>query len=327
MIADLHCDLLLYLEKGRARTAQDAAVRCSIPQMRSSGVTLQVLPIFTETGTGSVHLGQRQNQIFHSLPIQYSEHYHIVNDKDAIDTNTHKIGILRSIENASAFCGEEEPLDTGFKRLKSWLTEGKIAYISLTWNTENRFGGGNHTSIGLKEDGKALLNFVSGQKIAIDLSHTSDALAYDILDHIDRNQLAIPIIASHSNCRAIMDVPRNLPDPLMKEIIRREGLIGLNFIKPFLGPSNPLYFSRHLEHLLSHDAHRNVCFGADFFHEEDIPLTIRRPPGEYFFDDYGSSATYPHVCKQWKEEIGVSTDLLEDICHRNAIRFLSNNIF
>ncbi len=71
----------------------------------------------------------------------------------------------------------------------------------MTHHGENRFGGGNSTGIGLKKDGEALLEYISEKKIAIDLSHTSDALAGDILNYIVKNKLGLSVLASHSNFR------------------------------------------------------------------------------------------------------------------------------
>ena len=62
------------------------------------------------------------------------------------------------------------------------------------------------------------------------LSHTSDALAHDIFNHIDKHKLAVPVIASHSNFRSVSDHVRNLPDEIANEIVNRNGLIGMNFL-------------------------------------------------------------------------------------------------
>lgn len=326
MIADLHCDLLLYLQQNPRRCAFDNVSRCSIPQMRMGGVKLQVLPIFTETGAGSASLGAMQNRIFHALPDLYADHYFLLTSAGSTPLPVDKIAIIRAIENASSFCEETEPLEVGLKKLESLLREGKIAYISLTWNGENRFGGGAHTAKGLKEDGRTLLNFMHSKRVAVDLSHASDQLAYDILDYIDAHKLAIPVIASHSNCRSVMDVARNLPDALIQEIIHRQGLIGLNFVKPFLGLCSKKAFSQHLNHLLKYGGEQHICFGADFFYENDIPIATRRPKGAYFFDGYGSSAAYSKVLGLWQNDLSLTPAQLQQIAYHTLHQFLQKHI-
>ena len=80
-------------------------------------------------------------------------------------------------------------MQEAFVRLDTLIREiGPILYISLTHHGENRFGGGNKADAGLKDDGEALLDYIDGKHIAIDLSHTSDALAHGIVNHIDRKE-------------------------------------------------------------------------------------------------------------------------------------------
>lgn len=326
MIADLHCDLLLYLAQGPHRTPFDPIARCSIPQMKAGGVKLQVLPIYTPTCPDSLQTGLLQNNIFHSLPKNYPENYVLLDLVKEPKEHDDRIAIIRSIENASAFCGESEPLENGLRRLERLFSQGSIAYISLTWNTENRFGGGCHSSSGITEDGKTLLSFMNNRRVAVDLSHTSDRLAYDILDHIDQKGLNVPILASHSNCRAVWNDRRNLPDDLINEIINRKGIIGLNFIKPFLGPDSPIQFSKHLGHLMAMNAENNICFGADFFYEEDIPESIRRPPGEYFYEGFDNASAYGNVLRQWSGALHITGDLRNKIAYKTAIHFLTDYI-
>ena len=126
----------------------------------------------------------------------------------------------------------------------------------MTWDGENRFGGGVGSKQGLKEDGKRLLEWMTGKQIAIDFSHTSDALAEGILTHIDQERLVLPVMASHSNFRSITDCARNMPDWLAQELIRRKGILGLTLFAPFIHKSDPTAIIRHVEYALSSLAHK-----------------------------------------------------------------------
>lgn len=306
MIADLHCDLLLYLD-GENRTLSDRQARCSLPQLKEGGVKFQTLPLFSETGPGSSLAGERQFKIFENLP---KEHFTIVKSP-AFPEKT--IGVMFAIENGSVFCAEEDDLN---ERLL-WLEKlsQRPLYIGLTWNTENRFGGGAETSVGLKKDGEKLLDFLHQRGICVDLSHTSDALAMDILHYIDHRQLEIPVIASHSNFRAVEDVARNLPDFLAKEVIQRGGVIGLNFVNRFVGESSDRLLD-HLEHIIALGGENQVCFGADFYFTGDLSPEYQRALS--FFEDLGDAGTYPGLLRSW-EERGVSKELIEKVCHKNLL--------
>lgn len=278
-VADLHCDLLLYLATD-GRTPYNPESRCSIPQMRDGGVRFQALPMFTETNPHSSLQGKKQAAIFAKLPSLYPE-FGFVNE--ALDT---QIAIQVAIENASSFCAEGDNLQEALKWLERF--PHKPLYISLTWNSENRFGGGALTDVGLKEDGRALLDFFSGKNTAIDLSHASDRLAEEIFMEIDKKRLNLRVIASHSNFRAIADVPRNLPDHLAQEIFRRGGVIGLNFVGRFIGPSYDKIFD-HIAHGKKLGGEKQLCFGADFFFDHDLPVLREWS----FFDELSDSSCYP----------------------------------
>ena len=67
------------------------------------------------------------------------------------------------------------------------------------------------------------------QGVVLDVSHLSDAGAEDLLELVDG-----PVMASHSDVRDVSDLPRNLARWQVAEIVRRGGLIGLNFFAPFV---------------------------------------------------------------------------------------------
>jgi len=306
-VANFHCDLLWYLSADPSRSAYDPESRTSIPFFRQGGVVLETLAIYEKTKKGSRESGEKQFLVFKELHKKYP---------DAFGKDIH---VILAVENASTFCDEEEPLDKGIERLQRWLKEaGRIAYISMTWNDENRFGGGNATKIGLKKDGEKLLQWMSGKKIAIDLSHTSDVLAHDILNFISKHKLQITPIASHSNFREVANVPRNLPDEIAKEIVRRGGLIGLNFVRRFLGSDGVEDLIRQVEHARNIDAISHLCFGADFFDDRDTPkeLDHLRP---FFHTGYDNSSCYPKVIELLLQEF--SEGQVAKIAHDNLAKF------
>lgn len=275
MIIDLHCDLLAYLETGSNRSPYDPLSRCSLEQLQKGTVGIQVLAIFAEKEKNSSKCGARQIAIFKTLP------------------QTDKLQLIPAIESGCAFAEEEEPLQNALTRLETIQQEiGPLAYISLTWCEENRFGGGNYTQVGLKPDGRALLEKMAELAIPVDLSHTSDALAKDILEYIDAKNLPCAPLASHSNFRAITDQPRNLPDETALEIAKRGGVIGMNFYRPFVGPTID-YFIKQIEHAKELGILDHIALGADFFGGLELPWLPPVP----FFPTFDNSSCYPRYLK------------------------------
>lgn len=321
MIFDLHCDLLSFLTETPGRSVHDPLSRCSYPELIKGKVALQVLAIYDDTTSSSVKSGQAQVEMFSTLLKSP-----LFQQSTPLPTHpSSAISIIAAIENGSTFAKEDEPLQESLWRLERYRAQlGPIAYISLTWNHENRFGGGAHTTIGLKEDGKRLIDFLHTQQIAVDLSHSSDPLAYDIINHIDKYSLDIPLIASHSNFRAIQPASRNLSEDLAKEIIRRKGLIGLNLFAPFLHPTDPTAIIRHVEYALSLGGEDALCLGADFFHiTHPATLKAQFQTDTFYFDHLNNASCYPYLLDMLHSQLGLSQPLLANLAHHNIYKFLS----
>jgi membrane dipeptidase len=325
-VIDLHSDLLSYLSQESGRSPKDPISRCSYPQLHQGRVKLQTLAIFTHTGKNSIENGRKQCEAWIQLTTRYPTLFAPLCFPLNMDTQEPLVYLIAAFENASSFAEETEPFSQAIQRLEESIKAiGPIFYISLTWDEENRFGGGNRTNVGLKEDGKHLIEWMHRKKIALDLSHTSDKLAYDLLDFIDQNGLEIPIIASHSNFRSISDYPRNLPDDLAKEIIRRKGLIGLNLFAPFIHQTDPFAIVRHVEYGLALGAENALCFGADFFCDSDFLDTLKEKyqRSEAFYSEFSDASAYPKLLDLFGSKLRLKEQLLHKIAYQNALHFLT----
>ena len=307
---DLHCDLTAYLLQPNSSPNGD--VRCSVDKLFAGNVKMQVMAFYSATEKGSVDEVKEQLKHYRNL-LNLPGVYEFSPEKAELKDG---LGIIAAVENASGLCEEDQPVEDAFKNLDWLISQAKIMYVGLTHHLENRFGGGNFTQAGLKDDGKRLIEFLDGRKIAIDLSHTSDQLAYGILNFIDQHHLDIPVLASHSNMRAVFDHNRNLPDELVTEIVNRGGLIGLNFVKYFINPENPSKIYRHIEHAVKLGAEDHLCFGADFFDDKSHPEQDRYP---FFFPEFGDSTAYSTINSRISELF--SDELKEKISHRNALSY------
>ncbi|WP_426478543.1 dipeptidase [Chryseobacterium sp. CBSDS_008] len=315
---DLHCDLLCYLLQPGSLT-DDKELGCSLPYLQEGNVKLQVMAIYSATGDNSTVYGAKQSEIFSDL-LQNESFFLFDGENYKNPENKDKVGIIASIENASGFCGEDDTLETGFKNLEAIIEKTqRILYLGITHHTENRFGGGNYSDAGLKHDGKILLDYISEKNIAIDLAHTSDQLAYGILNYIDQRNYRIPVLASHSNYRHVHDKKRNLPDELAKEVIKRKGLIGLNFIRNCVDEKNPEILYEHIQYGLDLGAEDAVAYGADFFFCKNHPDKTRHP---FFFQGYDDASAFNMINKEIEKRF--SSGLAEKISHRNALNFIKD---
>lgn len=318
-IADLHCDLLSFLAVvPGANPFSKEQIPCAFPWMQDGGVSMQVMAIYTTVEPGSMKLAIRQAEIFSQLLQKEAKTVRLF-DTEFLKNSTadSRIGIIAAVENAAGFGHEKATWQEIYAQFDSLVKKvGHLAYISLTHHTENRFGGGNYTEgIGLKEDGKRLLDYMAGKRIPIDLSHTSDALAAGILNHIDRHHLPIPVMASHSNFRAIWDHKRNLSDEFAQEIIHRRGIIGVNFLREFLDREVQ---ERLFEHLLygAKLSGDSICFGADFFYTKNFPDKSRYP---FYFPLAENAGKYPSLLEALSHDLNESQ--LRKLAFENVYSF------
>jgi membrane dipeptidase len=102
--------------------------------------------------------------------------------------------------------------------------------LTHTKNTDWADSSGEHPRWdGLNALGRKIVAKMEKLGMVIDVSHASDKTVEDVFD-----VTSVPLMASHSNARALCDIPRNLPDDLIKEIAQRKGYIGVNFFPVFL---------------------------------------------------------------------------------------------
>ena len=298
----------------------DKAFGASFPLLKEGNVGMQVMAIYTAVESESAKKGIAQSVIYKQLLKDYAGD--VYQADTGFKAKKEGIGMVASLESASGICNEDEPLDHAFKNLETILANvGRLFYISLTHHTENRFGGGNYAEAGLKPDGEVLLDYMHDRQIAIDLSHTSDALAHDILDYTYKNGLNAPVMASHSNFRDIWDHPRNLTKENAQEIINRGGLIGMNFLRAFLNNDDPEALLDHIKYGFElPNGDKSMAFGADFFYTGDFPNPERDP---YYFPRHEDATKYQAIIADLKNDL--SPDQIAGLAHKNVERFIASN--
>ncbi|KAA3610168.1 MAG: peptidase [Calditrichaeota bacterium] len=314
-IIDLHCDMTYYFVENKAANAMNVDdIGCAIPHLQKGNVVAQVMAFFTPSKPIEHGVAMQQAKIFNSFLKDYPNQF----NRGPIDPKKGTT-ILAAIENASGFCHEDEKLDDGLRELDKIIElTGGIFYIGFMHWGDSRFGGAAGSKTGLKNDGKVLLDYINNKNIAVDLSHAGDALAYDIFNYTDSKNLNIPILASHSNHRILKNHDRNLTDELSRELIKRGGLIGLNFMSPYIGDDDkPDTIYDHIEHSLKLGAEEAIAIGADFFFDDERQEQI-------YYPKFNSASCYPILLDEIEKRF--SKTIVEKIAYKNAQRFIQKQI-
>ena len=163
-----------------------------------------------------------------------------------------KISAVLTVEEGGVLNGEMERLD--------FLYQKGVRLITLMWNYENCLGYPNSRDQnvmqkGLTSFGSDVVRRMGELGMIVDVSHASDGSFYDVLGNARG-----PVVASHSNCRALCSHPRNLTDEMIRDLANAGGVAGLNFYGAFLGTKDASL----LEEMTAHVQHMVRVGGSDF---------------------------------------------------------------
>jgi membrane dipeptidase len=140
----------------------------------------------------------------------------------------HKIAALIGIEGGHA-------IEDSLRLLRLYYELG-VRYMTLTHSNSNHWadssGDPKKPNNGLSPFGKEVVAEMNRLGMIVDISHVADKTFWDALE-----VSKAPIFASHSSCRAISPVPRNMTDEMIVALAKKGGVIQINFSCDFLSPA------------------------------------------------------------------------------------------
>ena len=207
-----------------------APYRTSIARMKQGGLTaeffsLYVKPWYVQNGGSARRTLDMIDSVYRAVERHPGDLMFATSVADIRRAKrVGKVAALMGIEGGHAI---EDSLAT----LREFYRLG-VRYMTLTWNNTNNWadaGRGEKKHNGLSDFGKDVVREMNRLGMLVDVSHVSDKTMSDALD-ISK----APIIASHSSARALSDVPRNIPDDLLKRIAKNGGVVHVNFYSVFV---------------------------------------------------------------------------------------------
>ena len=141
--------------------------------------------------------------------------------------------------------------------------------VSLGWNEKNDLTGSHMTGGGLTDQGREFVKEAQRLGMILDVSHISDEGFWDMMKITEA-----PIIATHSNSRAVCGNSRNLTDDMFRAIMETGGVAGFNQCAPFVADENPDMDSiaDHILHFMELDPDgKHVALGGDLDGCDTLP--------------------------------------------------------
>ena len=110
-----------------------------------------------------------------------------------------------------------------------------VRYMSPAWSVSTSWAGSSGDEVGktrgLNEFGKRVILEMNRLGMMVDVSHLSDPAFWDIVKTSTK-----PVIATHSGCRAIANVPRNLTDDMILALAKTGGVVNVIFYPEHIEP-------------------------------------------------------------------------------------------
>ncbi|MBZ5728100.1 MAG: dipeptidase [Acidobacteriia bacterium] len=203
-----------------------------LPRMKKGGMAAQFFAVYVASSyVEGNHAANRTLQMIDTVRHDIIEKY----PRDFLFATTaadirrarkqHRIAALLGIEGGHA-------IEDSLRLLRRYYDEG-VRYMTLTHSNSNHWadssGDANKPNNGLSAFGKEVVREMNRLGMIVDISHVSDKTFQDALE-----VSKAPIFASHSSCRAISPVPRNMTDEMIVALAKKGGVIQINFACDFL---------------------------------------------------------------------------------------------
>jgi membrane dipeptidase len=202
---------------------------------REGGLDAQFFSIWVEPelfgggGAGAIKRADAQIQAVRDLAAKHPETWEVATT--AADVRriaaSGKIAALMGMEGGYA-------IDEKIENVGRYYQMG-VRYLSPAWSVSTSWAGSSGDAAGktrgLNDFGKQVIREMNRLGIMVDVSHLSDRAFWDIVKTSTK-----PVIATHSGCRAITDVPRNLTDDMIVALAKTGGVVNVIFYPEHIEP-------------------------------------------------------------------------------------------
>src|SRR5258705_7422104 len=211
------------------------AGQTDIPRLRQGGLSAQFWSVYVpgELTTGWAHTQLEQIDLARRMIARYPDVFQFASTAaDIRNAKKHgHIGSMLGIEGGHA-------IENSLGALRAYYDLG-VRYMTLTHNVTLDWADAALDSAkhkGLTPFGDSVVREMNRLGMLVDLAHVSPGTMSAAL-----NVTLAPVIFSHSGARALVDVPRNVPDSILRRVTANGGIVMVPFVTGFVSPAVLLY--------------------------------------------------------------------------------------
>lgn len=262
VVVDAHSDVFCDVVRRKLLGETNVLSRLHVPSWRAGGVDVVVTTLYTEEEhkpdralrRAVTMLGAALNDIAETPDVALCRTMAEVEAANA----AFKIAFVLAMEGG-------EPVQDGIESLRVFYELG-VRVFGFTWNQRNLLAEGvgeERAAGGLTELGREMVAEANRLGVLLDVSHLSVKSFWDMIEVSDA-----PIIASHSNAKALCSHRRNLDDDQIRALAAKGGAIGINGVAAFItdDPQQATLDTMldHLDYIANLAGVEQVALGPDF---------------------------------------------------------------
>ncbi|MCX6625182.1 MAG: dipeptidase [Acidobacteria bacterium] len=296
ILIDAHNDVTSATLKGEDIGSPRPKGHTDLPRLRQGGVGAVFFAVYVGAEYAARHQAARRalemiDTVRNDIIARYPNDFALATTADEIEAahKAGKIAALMGVEGGHA-------IEDSLRLLRDFYSLG-ARYMTLTHSNTNTWadssGDMSVASIahhnGLTPFGRQVVAEMNRLGMMVDISHVSDKTFQDVLA-VSR----APVFASHSSCRALANIPRNMTDDMIRALAKNDGVIQINFGCEFLSQksaetsswSNPKTTAKqttpatladvvaHIDHAVKLAGIDHVGIGSDFDGVTCVPVGL-----------------------------------------------------
>jgi membrane dipeptidase len=316
LLIDTHNDVTSETVKGLDIGGAAKKTHTDIPRLKAGGVgtvffAAYVASSYAKEGRAAHRALEMIDTVRHDIVNRHRDQFQLATTADAIVSarKTGKIAALIGIEGGHA-------IEDNLRLLRSFYALG-VRYMTLTHSNTNNWADSSgdmgrkdvKRHRGLTDFGREVVREMNRIGMIVDVSHVADETFWDVLE-----TSTAPVFASHSSCRSIASIPRNMTDEMIVAMAKKGGVIQINFGCQFLRPARSGRATladvvKHIDHVVTIAGIDAVGIGSDYDGVNCVP------------DGLEDVSKFPGLTRALLEK-GYSEDAIRKIYGGNTLRVM-----
>lgn len=230
IIVDGHCDTPYRLLRHNVHLDEhDTEAQADLRSLQEGGITASFFAAYVPpfyANRGAAKFAYRLIDLILAETQRHADALAFCTDSAGIRAAKRdgKVGIMIGVEGGHAI---EDSLDT----LRDFYARG-ARYMTLTHVNTNNWcdssgDAGKHG--GLTDFGRTVVRTMNDIGMIVDVSHISDNAFTHVIE-----TTRVPVVATHSSCRALCRHPRNMTDDMLRTLAKNGGVCMINFFSAFI---------------------------------------------------------------------------------------------